>query len=341
VHALEARAGPVRPDVPGARLEGVHVLRDLASARALDARLRAGATSALIVGMGPIGIEMAEALVARGLTVTVIGRSPRPLTRLARTPAGMVADAAAAAGVELRTPARLEGIEPDGDGLRVTVDGAAQTYSLVLFGTGVAPRAGLARAAGCALGPGGAVLVDRRGRTSVDGVWAAGDCATAWHRVLGRDVWIPLATTANRQGRVAGRDIAGLPARFPGVLGSWMSTAFGVGLGGTGLTEEAARGAGFSPRAIEREGRDRSGYVEGAERLWVRLVWDGPTGRLLGGQIGGRAPVGGRLHALSVAVGAELTVRELAEMDLGYVPPLSALRDPLQLAAAAVVGDAP
>jgi NADPH-dependent 2,4-dienoyl-CoA reductase/sulfur reductase-like enzyme len=334
-------ARPVRPTVPGHRADDVLVLRDLESARALQARLeRRDVRRAVLVGLGPIGVEMAEALRRRGIAVCVVEQTPRALALLAEPVAEPVLGALAEGGVEVRAGSSLEGIEAGPDGPVVRAEGRDLDCDLVLLGTGVAPRAELAAAAGCRLGPGGAIAVDRRGRTSVPGIWAAGDCATAWHRVLERDVWIPLATTANRQGRVAARDIAGRPVRFAGVLGSWVSACFGVGFGVTGLDEAAAAEAGFRPRALHRTGRDRSGYIPGARGVVVHLVWDEPTGRLLGAQAAG-AEVSTRLHTLSVAIGAGLTVGELAGADLGYVPPLSPLRDPVELAAAAAVGDAP
>jgi NADPH-dependent 2,4-dienoyl-CoA reductase/sulfur reductase-like enzyme len=335
-------ARPVRPPVPGVDLHGVLILRDMVSARALNARLQRGpARRALVVGTGALGLEGAEALLRRGLEVEAIEVAPRALPALAEPVAAPVVAALDAAGMEVRTGAKLQGIEPDGDGLVVTIDGGTRALDLVLLGTGVAPNAEVAAAAGCALGAGGAIAVDRRGRTSVEGIWAAGDSATAWHLVLERDVWMPLATTATRQGRVAGRDLAGGEGWFPGVLGSWMSTFGGVGFGAVGLDPAVAGQAGFVPREVVREGRDRSGYMPGTRPIVVRLVWDDPTGRLLGGQVAGGGEVAARLHSVSLAVGAGLEVRRLAEADLGYVPPLAPLRDPLQLAAGAAVGDAP
>jgi NADPH-dependent 2,4-dienoyl-CoA reductase/sulfur reductase-like enzyme len=337
--ATGARAA--RPPVPGADMDGVFVLRDLESARVLHDRLERGdVRRALLVGLGPIGVEMAEALRRRGLEVTAVEQTPRALALLAEPVAEPVLGALAEAGVDVRAAAPLERIEPGPNGLLARAGGRDVACDLALLGTGVAPRAELAEAAGCRLGPRGAIAVDRRGRTSVHGIWAAGDCATAWHRVLERDVWIPLATTANRQGRAAGRDIAGRPAGFAGVLGSWVSACFGVGFGATGLDEAAAAEAGFRPRSLHRAGRDRSGYIPGARDVVVHLVWDEPTGKLLGAQAAG-SEVSTRLHTLSLAIGAGLTVGDVAAADLGYVPPLSPLRDPVELAAAAVVGDAP
>jgi NADPH-dependent 2,4-dienoyl-CoA reductase/sulfur reductase-like enzyme len=336
-------ARPVHPPIPGADLPGVVALRDLESARRAHALLEARPEArALIVGSGPVGLEMAEALCARGATVDLVELAPRILPALAEPAAEPVAAAVREACAAIHLGTSLDRIlaHPDGEGLTATIDGRDVRYDLVLLGVGVVPNAELAAEAGCALGDRGAILVDRRGRTTVDGIWAAGDCATAWQRQLGRQRWIPFATTANAQGRVTGSNVAGRPRRFAGVLGSWVSTAFGVGFGATGLDEDAAAADGFAPEALHREGRDRSGYIPGARPVLVRLVWDGPTGRLLGGQVAGRGEVAVQLHVISTALAGGLTVRELAEVDMGYVPPLAALRGPVERAAAAAVGDA-
>jgi CoA-dependent NAD(P)H sulfur oxidoreductase len=340
---LATGARPVRPPVSGADLPGVLTIRDLASARRLERCLAERPRPRLVlVGSGPVGLEMAEALLARdAASVTVVEMLPRIPPLLAEETGAPVAGAMRDAGVVACAGARLERIVREGGGLRAVVDGRAHEADIVLLGTGVAPNAELAEAAGCALGERGAIAVDRRGRTSVEGIWAAGDCATAFHRVLERPVWMPLATTANAQGRVAGRDVAGRAARFAGVLGSWVSRFGEVAFGATGIDEHQARGAGFRPRTVSREGRDRSGYMPHARRLVVRLVWDEPSGRLLGGQVAGEGAVATRLHAISVALSARMTIRELAECDFGYAPPVSPLRDPVELAAAAAIGDAP
>jgi len=336
-------ARPRRPPLTGIDLPGVLTLRDLESARRLEERLTAAPPEprVLMVGSGPIGLEMAEAFLARGARVTIVELLPRVLPALAPEAAEPVAAEMQRAGVTMLTGARLEAISPEGAALVATIDGAPHRADLVLVGTGVEPRSELAAAAGCGLGEGGAIAVDRRGRTSVEGIWAAGDCATAHHRVLERQVWIPLATTASAQARVAARDLTGAGGRFAGILGSWVSRFGAVAFGATGIDEAAASAAGFAPRVIAREGRDRSAYMPGVRPLTVRLVWDEPSGRLLGGQVAGGGEVSTRLHTIAVAIAAEMTIRELAECDFGYAPPVSPLRDPVELAAAAAIGDAP
>lgn len=336
-------ARPRRPAIAGVDQPGVFTLRDLESARAIQRHLGGRpAATALVVGGGPIGTEMAEALCARGVAVTLIERADRPLPALDREVAAGAVAALASGCIAVHCGAPLERITPAAGGrLRASTADVTETFDMVVLGTGVQPNSELAAAAGCALGSSGAIAVDRTGRTSVSGIWAAGDCATAWHRLLGRPVWFPLATTANVQGRVAGRAIAGAPARFAGILGSWVSQSFGVGFGATGLDAAAARAAGRDPAAITRTGHDRSGYLPDTGEVAVHLVWDERDGRLLGGQVVGAGRIAPRLQVLATALAGGLTVRELAEADFPYVPPQAPLRDPIELAAAAAIGDAP
>ena len=334
-------ARPAPPDIPGIDLPGVVSLRAVSSARGVRERLMAvPRPRVVLLGSGPIGVEMAEAVRERGAEVTVVERGPRALPALGEPAASRVARALEGAGVTIRTGAEASAIRAGATGLVVTVDGADVPADLVVLGTGVTPNSEIAAAAGGARGEAGRISVDRRGRTSVEGVWAAGDCATAHHRVLDRPAWIPLATTANAQGRVVGRDLTGRPARFAGVLGSWVSRFRDVAFGATGIDAPTAAGEGFAPRVVTGEAGDRSAYMPGAGAVVVSLVWDEPTGRLLGGQIAGSGEVSTRLHTLATAITAGMTIRALAECDFGYAPPLSPLRDPIELAAAAAIGDA-
>jgi NADPH-dependent 2,4-dienoyl-CoA reductase/sulfur reductase-like enzyme len=334
-------ARPVHPDIPGIDLPGVTSLRHLPSARGPRERLRTTPDPRVVlIGSGPIGVEMAEAALALGARVTIAEARAYAVPALGEDTAGRVAQALAGAGVDVRTGARVECIARAGSSLEVVIDGDRVPADLVVLGTGVAPESGLARAAGCATGEAGAIVVDRRGRTSVEGIWAAGDCAVAHHRVLDRPVWVPLATTATAQGRIVGRDVTGRPGRFAGVLGSWVSRFREVSFGATGIDGVTASAEGFAPRVLSREGADRSAYMPGARDVLVTLVWDEATGRLLGGEIAGSGEVSTRLHTVATAISAGMTIGGLAACDFAYAPPLSPLRDPVQLAAAAAVGDA-
>lgn len=334
-------ARPVHPDIPGIDLPGVTSIRHLPSARAPRRILsEAPEPAVVLIGSGPIGVEMAEAALALGARVTIAESRSYAVPALGEEAAARVAQALGEAGVDVRAGARVEGIAQAGGALEVSIDGDRVPAHLVVLGTGVAPEAGLARDAGCATGAAGAITVDRRGRTTVAGIWAAGDCAVAHHRVLDRPVWRPLATTATVQGRIVGRDVTGRPGRFPGILGSWVSRFGDVAFGATGIDGAAAAAEGFAPRELTREGADRSAYIPGARDVRVTLIWDEDTGRLLGGEIAGSGEVSTRLHTIATAISAGMTVGELAACDFGYAPPLSPLRDPVELAAAAAVGDA-
>ena len=246
-------ARPVRPPVPGVDLPGVVTLRDLASARRLQDLLGPLThPSVLLVGSGPIGLEMAEALIARGARLQIVESAPRVLPALDDEVAAPVVSALEEAGVPARAGATLERIVLREGRPAATIDGREQVFDLILLGTGVMPNSEIAAGAGCGLGERGAIAIDRRGRTTVGGIWAAGDCATAHHLLLGRQVWMPLATTANVQGRIAARDIVrdlgDDPAgRFAGTLGSWVSRFGEVSFGATGLDAPVAREAGFTP----------------------------------------------------------------------------------------------
>ncbi len=334
-------ARPVLPEIPGCDLPGVVALRDLPSARrALEAVTGRPRPRAVLVGSGAVGVEMAEAVIARGGGVVMAEREPRLLPALGTPAAARVAQALEGAGVDARPAAQVRRIARDDDGLRVTIDRREEPADLVVIGTGVAPNSGSRSPPDAPRARPARSRSTAAGAPAIEGIWAAGDCATAHHRLLERPVWRPIATTANAQGRVVGRDVTGRAARFAGVLGSWVSRFGEVSFGATGLSAQEAAREGFAAREITREGRDRSGYMPGARDLLVTLVWDERTGRLLGGEIAGAGEVSARLHTVATALAAGMTVRELAECDFGYAPPVSPLRDPLQLAAAAAIGDA-
>ena len=338
-------ARPVRPPVPGADLPGVVTLRDLASARRLQ-DLLASLTdpSALLVGSGPIGLEMAEALLARGIPAADRGVRAAAAAG-ARRGRGRTRGLGAGRGRGARpgrrdTSSRI--VLRDGRPA-ATIDGREQVFDLVLLGTGVAPNSEIAADAGCELGERDAIAIDRRGRTSVEGVWAAGDCATAHHVLLGRAVWMPLATTATVQGRVAGRDIArdmgdDPSGRFAGTLGSWVSR-FGDGLlrrDGHRRDGRAGGGlhAGGHPARGPRPVRLHAGRAPHHGAPGVGPADGAAAGRA--GRRGGRglhAPARDLRGAVGWADGAGA-----GRVRLGYAPPLSPLRDPVQLAAAAAVG---
>lgn len=333
-----AGARPVMPRVPGTSLDCVATVRTLHEAIALLDRLPR-VVRATVVGAGYVGLEVAEALVRRGVAVTVCDRLPRVMgtvdTEMARH-----AEEEVRRHAELRLGHDLAGIEHGPQGTAVVLvgpDGPVRVAAdLVVVAVGVAPEVGLLTPHGVATGPGGALLVDEQQRTSLPDVFAAGDCATVHHRLLGRPAYVPLGPAANRAGRVAGTVAAGGHATFEGVLGTAVVKVFDLAVAHTGLTLEQCRDAGVEAQATDVTARSRAKYFPGAEPLHVRLVHE-PGGRLLGGQVAGSDGAALRVDTIAAALHGGLTIDDLACMDLAYAPPFSPVTDPVAQAAQAAL----
>jgi NADPH-dependent 2,4-dienoyl-CoA reductase/sulfur reductase-like enzyme len=201
-----------------------------------------------------------------------------------------------------------------------------------VLGLGVRPNTDLAREAGFVLGRTGGVTTDLRMRADV-GVWAAGDCVETVHLVTGKPVHVPLGTHANKQGRVAGINIGGGYATFPGVIGTAVTKVCDLEVARTGLRERDADEAGYSYVTATIESTNRAGYFPGAQPMTVKLIAERRSGRLLGGQIVGRAEAAKRIDALAIAVWNAMSVEELTAVDLGYAPPYAPVWDPILVAA--------
>ncbi len=204
---------------------------------------------------------------------------------------------------------------------------------LVVLGLGVEPNSALGGSAGLDTGVRGAVVVDRQQRTSAAGVWAAGDCCESTHVVSGQAVYLALGTVANKQGRVAGINISGGYATFPGVAGTAVTRICSLEIGRTGLSEEEAVAAGFSPVVARIDATTTAGYMPAARPITVKLVAERVSGRVLGAQIVGGSGSAKRVDVIATAIAGRLTVEDLLGLDLGYAPPFSSVWDPVQVAA--------
>ncbi|MEU4411041.1 FAD-dependent oxidoreductase [Streptosporangium sp. NPDC023963] len=327
-------AVPARPDLPGAGAEGVYGVQTLDDGIALLRALEDEPRRAVVVGGGYIGLEMAEAMVRRGLEVSLVDAAEQPMGTLDPDMGALVADALRDLGVKVHLGERIEGFEESGG--RVT---AARTENrtlpadLVVLGLGTRPNSALAEAAGIPVGETSGIVTDRRMRTPVEGVWAAGDCVENFHRVSRRPVAIALGTHANKQGRVAGINIGGGHASFPGVVGTAVSKICEYEVARTGLTTAAAEKAGFEPVGGIVESTTRAGYYPGARQMKIKTIADRGTGRLLGAQIVGQEGAAKRIDALAVAIWHEMTVEEMSGLDLSYAPPFAPVWDPVLIAA--------
>ncbi|MGH3321111.1 MAG: FAD-dependent oxidoreductase [Streptosporangiaceae bacterium] len=329
-------AVPRRPHLPGADAKGIHGVQVLDDAVAVQRLLDEYAPRrAVVVGGGYIGLEMAEALVRRGLDVSLVEAAAQPMGTLDPDMGSLVADALRRIGVAVYTGEPAEGFDADGGRVRaVTTSELTLPADIVVLGLGVRPNTAMAEAAGVPLGPEtGGIGVDRRMRTSIGGVWAAGDCVESRHLVSGGPVVVPLGTHANKQGRVAGINIGGGYATFPGVVGTAAAKICDVEVARTGLSEAEAEQAGFATAGATIASTTRAGYYPGAVPITVKLVAERRSGRLLGAQIVGEEGAAKRIDVLAVAVWHGMTVEQMIGLDLSYAPPFAPVWDPVLIAA--------
>ncbi len=333
---LATGARPRRPEVPGIDADGVHGVQTLDDGEALLDGLAGDPRRAVVIGGGYIGVEIAEAMVNRGLEVTVVTRSAEPMATLDPDMGRQVHDAMEGMGIDVWTSVRLDEVATGTDGRvrAVVTDRGELPADLVVLGTGVSPETTLAAQAGLRLGRWGGLTTDLQMRVfDAEGVWAAGDCVESIDLISGNRVHVALGTHANKQGRVVGTNLGGGYATFPGVVGTAVSKVCDLEIARTGLRERDCDAVGFRYLTVRVESTTRAGYYPGAEPVTVKLVVEQRSGRLLGVQIVGREGSAKRVDAMAVALWNRMTVEEIVSLDLGYAPPFSPTWDPVLIAA--------
>lgn len=335
--ALPSHAGIAGLDRLGPA-DGVHVIHSMGDTFALDRHLtERNPASAIIIGASYVGLEMAEAFAARGMKVTQLQRGPEVLSTLDPELAGLVRTELEERGVDVHTGTLVAGVEKTPGGLVVTGTRNGQpvthTADLVLAVVGVRPNTSLLEAAGATLGAGRAVVVDEQMRTGLPHVFAAGDGIITHHRLLGT-TYLPLGTTSHKQGRVAGANAVGGLARFTGSVGTQVVKVFDLVAARTGLRDQDAAAAGYSPATVSSVADDHKRYYPGAQPISFRITGDTTTGRLLGAQLVGRlgTETAKRVDTFATALHAGLTVAEVSDLDLSYTPPLGSPWDAVQAA---------
>ncbi|WSY13137.1 FAD-dependent oxidoreductase [Embleya sp. NBC_00896] len=327
-------AVPIRPPLPGIDAPGVYGVQTLDDARELLDWLAPRHRKAVVIGGGYIGIEMAEAMVRKGLEVTVVDRSAQPMSTLDPDMGALVHEAMEGLGIDVVTETEVVAIEVvDGRASAVLTADGRFPADIVVLGLGVRPNTALARAAGLPLGDSGGLVTDLRMRVTPDGVWAGGDCVEVLDLVSGRRRHVALGTHANKHGRVIGTNIGGDYATFPGVVGTAVSKVCDLEIGRTGLREKDAAAAGYEFTTATIESTGRAGYYPGARSMKVKMIAERSTGRLLGVQIVGRDGAAKRIDTAAVALTHRMTVEEMTALDLGYAPPFSPVWDPILVAA--------
>jgi NADPH-dependent 2,4-dienoyl-CoA reductase/sulfur reductase-like enzyme len=331
---LATGASAVAPDLPGFDLPGVEVLKNLEHGRRIKEYLaRNRVRRAILLGMGYISLEMAESLRTLGVEVAMVKPGPELLPWMDRSLAELVRVELEENGVELYPGREIHRLESRDDELRLICGDGELNGDFVLAGIGVRPNSELAADAGLDLGPKGAVAVDRTMQTSHSAIYAAGDCADAYHVVSGEKTWIPLALRANRSGRAVGDNACGGNVRLDGVAGTSVFRVLGQEVATTGINADQAREHGFDPATVSIESRSRAHGHPGAQAIRVALVGDRRSGRLLGAQMVGGEGVAHRINAAAVALHAGMDVEAFSQTDLAYAPPFGPVWDPLLTAA--------
>jgi NADPH-dependent 2,4-dienoyl-CoA reductase/sulfur reductase-like enzyme/rhodanese-related sulfurtransferase len=336
---LAQGGNPIQPQLPGVDSPNVFRLWNLRDVDRIKAYLEVNSPgSALIAGGGFIGLEMAEAFrewgIGRehGLATTVVELMPRIMFTMDPEFGAMIAAKLEEHGVRVVTGLGLKAVR-GAEGVAELSDGSLVDAGIVLLSIGVRPELALAKDAGLAIGSSGGLEVDEELRTSDPDIYAAGDMIEVCHKVSGRKVRVPLAGPANRQGRIAASNALGMHMKYHGALGTSVFKIFDGVAASTGLSEKAAKDAGFAAGAAMVYKDNHASYYPGGKELVLKLVYDRKDSRLLGAQAFGSEGVEKRIDVLATAIQGEMTVDDIAELDLAYAPPFSSANDPVNVAA--------
>jgi NADPH-dependent 2,4-dienoyl-CoA reductase/sulfur reductase-like enzyme/rhodanese-related sulfurtransferase len=332
---LATGAQSIRPKIEGIDLGNVYYLRSIFDADHILLSLREDTIqNVVIAGGGYIGLEMAESLIGLGKKVTLVELAPQILTLFDEDFASILHLYLEKKGVQIFTSEGIKAIRGrEGRVTRVQTAVRDVEADAVLMSLGVRPQVELAKRAGVRIGETGAIWVNEKMETSVEGIYAAGDCAETIHLLTGKRTWVPLGSTANKQGRVVGTNVCGGNSTFPGVLGTTIFKAFDFNVAKTGLNMKEAEREGFRPIEAIVRGFDRAHYYPGKKESTLKVIADQETGRILGGQAIGDGSSDKFIDILAMALHAKMDCRTLATVDLAYAPPFSPALSPVIVAA--------
>ena len=331
---LSPGAVPVKPEMPGVDSPRVFTLRTVEDTfRIYDFVTQYTPKTAIISGGGFIGLEMAENLIARGIQVTLLQRPRQVMRPLDGDMAAMLHARLRKTGVDLRLGVSAAAFHPAENGMEAELtDGQRLQADMVVLAIGVQPDGSLAKAAGLTVNSRGAIVVNDRMETSHPDIYAVGDAVETTHFVSGKRASIALAGPANKQGRIAADNIAGIPSRYTGAQGSSVLKLFDMTAAATGLNEEAIQSLGLSYDKVVLTSASHASYYPGAKSMVVKVLFETPAGKILGAQIVGYGGVDKRIDVLATAIRAGMTAFDLTELDLSYAPPYSSAKDPVNMA---------
>ena len=332
---LATGAYPVRPKIEGIGLNNVFYLRSIFDADALSQVVRSESVrNVVIAGGGYIGLEMAESLVHLGKNVTIVELAPQILTLFDEDFAGILRQYLEKKGVKIFTSEGIQSLKGrDRKVSHVQTMAREVEADVVLMSLGIRPQVDLAKQAGLKIGETGAIWVNEKMETSAEGVYAAGDCAETTHLITGKNIWVPLGSTANKQGRVVGVNVCGGNAAFPGIMGTAIFKTFDFNVAKTGLNMREAEKEGFHPVQAVVRGYGHAHYYPGGKESTLKVVADKETGRILGAEAMGEGPSDKFIDILAMALHGQMTCQELASADLAYAPPYSPVLSPVIVAA--------
>lgn len=338
---LAVGAVPIKPDVPGAELEGLFTLRTIEDVQAIERWIEQHKPKTVVIaGGGFIGLEMAEQFVRRGLDVTLIDSSEQVLAPLDAEMASLVQNELRRHGIKLvlgslvkqfSEPSTYSGAQPKSCWVSAGVN-APIPADFVILGLGIRPDLTLARKTGLQIGERGGITVNAQMQTNLDNIWAVGDAIEVRHPISQKYTRIALGGPANRQGRLVADNIFGANETYNGTLGTAILRVFELTAGMTGLNEKDVKQANIPYEAVRLHPSNHAGYFPGAERLDMKLLFHKSTGELLGAQVVGKAGADKRLDILATALKARMTASDLAELELAYAPPFGSAKDPINLA---------
>lgn len=334
---LSPGAKAARPEIPGMDAARLFTLRTVEDTYAIADFVRsARPKTAAVIGGGFIGVEMADNLVDWGLHVALYQRPAHVLPILDGDVACFVHNHMREKGVDLHLGVSVDALVEEGDTLVVQGSVEPQSFDMVIMAVGVTPESELAQAAGLELGVKGAIVVDEHMCTSDPAIYAVGDAVQVKNFVTDEDAHIPLAGPANKQGRIAADNIAGTPSKFTGSLGSSVLKVFDLTVAATGLSETAAARAGLNFDCLRLSPASHATYYPDHAPLRMKVVFEKETGRILGAQAVSKEGAEKRIDVIATAIHANMTARDLAELDLCYAPPYSSAKDPVNMAGFAI-----
>ncbi|HFI0086168.1 TPA: FAD-dependent oxidoreductase [Streptococcus suis] len=329
---LSPGAKPVIPPLKGiAEAENLFTLRNVPDLDKIMAKLeQINSGKAVVIGAGFIGLEMAENLALKGLTVTLVEQAPHVLPTFDLEMARYIETELSEKGVHVITGQSVTAFHDKGQILELS-NGQTLASDITILSVGVAPDSELASQAGIKLGLRGGILVDQNYQTSQKHIYAVGDAIIVKQEITGQDALISLASPANRQGRQVADVITGLPRKNRGSIGTAIVKVFDLAAASTGLSERAVQALGYNHAVVHTTGKDHASYYPGATEVVLKLIFSPTDGKILGAQAVGKKGIDKRIDVLATAIKAGLTIFDLPELELTYAPPFGSAKDPVNM----------